>query len=466
MTVPSDNPVIISSRHLAPRHSLPGLEHSYRMIRLIGRGTMSSVYLAEQLSMARLVALKILSPALAADKSFVERFLREARASARLNHPNIVTALDFGEIDNRFFLAMEYVDGITLAARLDSGAPMEEEEVVRVALQVLSALKHAASHHVIHLDIKPANIMIAKDDTVKLTDFGLAMLLDSPGGAEASRKAVGTPYYMAPEQVEGAKLDWRTDQYGLGASLYEAATGRKPFLGNSVSDILIKRFFEKPEPAWKVGKHKVSRGFSAVLSKMLSRSPDGRYQSFTDLENDLQLVLAGKKPLVAQINSMSGTSLPSASSLNSLGYSTVIERIDGMAWKRRRNWIVISSGVVLCLLATYAGLRAKTLLGPKPPTTDRAKIAVEAEVLPPDQYRAARDLWRKAIRGAIRAEKTTDTADIQWALQDFRSLTQNREFRDTVYFMASRQNVDYLERKLARHLANGGGGGAETNADK
>ncbi|MCL2000061.1 MAG: serine/threonine protein kinase, partial [Planctomycetes bacterium] len=152
--------------------TVSGPTGSYRIIRLLGRGSMASVYLAEQLSMARPVALKILSPALAGDPSFLERFIREAKASGRLNHPHIVTAIDFGENDSCFFLAREYVDGVTLAAALKRDGALEEKRVIELAKGIISALAHAAGHNVIHLDIKPANIMIRKDGQVKLTDFG------------------------------------------------------------------------------------------------------------------------------------------------------------------------------------------------------------------------------------------------------------------------------------------------------
>ncbi len=314
------DPVILPSA----RPTVSGRGGNYRVIRLLGRGTMSSVYLAEQLSMARPVALKILSSALSGDQEFVDRFMREARASARLNHPNIVSAIDFGEFESRFFLAMEFIDGAPLSTLIMRDGALDEKRVLGIGRQAISALKHAAGHGVIHLDVKPANIMVRKDGSVKLADFGLAVILEHPGAAEASRKAVGTPYYMSPEQVEGGRLDWRADQYSLGASLYEAATGVKPFQGSSVSDILVKRFFEKPEPACRAGRKRASRYFSAVLAKMLSRSPEGRYASFDEMDADFERVAAGKKPLHAGMNLISQPNAPIASSWESFGDAGVI----------------------------------------------------------------------------------------------------------------------------------------------
>lgn len=438
------DPVILRS---AP--TVTGLEGNYRVVRLLGRGTMASVYLAEQLSMARPVALKILSPALARDPEFVERFLREARASARLNHPNIVSAIDFGEFDQRFFLAMEFVDGQSLSTIIEKGGPLEEKRVIGIGLQVISALEHAAQHNVIHLDVKPANIMICKDGLVKLTDFGLAVILEHPGAAEASRKAVGTPYYMAPEQVEGGKLDWRSDQYSLGASLYEAVTGTKPFSGNSVSDILMKRFFEKPEPAWRVSHNKASRGFSAVLAKMLSRSPDGRYRSFEDLRTDFNRLKLGKKPYFAKAQFASARA-PGASAWDSLGEKGIVNRVDEALAASRRRWLPIATVLFLLMVGGYALVYRKELMGPMPPGMVRYELVDEAANLPSDIGGEAAEAWRGAMRLLLRAERDPTPGNCRQAVFAFRQIAGNAAYADTAYAASAKRNVAYLDRKLER----------------
>lgn len=443
----TSSPVILPSG-TAATPTVFGLEGSYRVIRLLGRGTMASVYLAEQVSMARPVALKILSPSLSGDPEFVQRFLREARASARLNHPNIVSAIDFGEFESRFFLTMEFVDGMSLAAVLVRDGILEEQRVLGIGLQVISALSHASEHKVVHLDVKPANIMICKDGRVKLADFGLAMIVDSPGSAEASRKAVGTPYYMAPEQVEGGKLDWRTDQFSLGASLYEAVTGMKPFQGNSVSDILVKRFFEKPEPAWRAGRKKASRAFSAILAKMLSRSPEGRYQSFADLEGDFKRVQAGKKPVVARMASVSAPNAPSASAWDSFGYGNVIARVDAMLWRKRWNWFIYSSLLFLALLAVYCVLHACEIVGPTPPPQIRYDMVNEAEHLPPDIASPLRESWTGAIRLMMRAELEPTAENYTRAIYSLRLITTNRDYADSAYAASAKRRIAFLEGEL------------------
>lgn len=443
---PHASPVIMHSNAYAP--TVAGPAGNYRVIRLLGRGTMSSVYLAEQISMARPVALKILSPALASDPEFVERFLREARASARLNHPNIVSAIDFGEFESRFFLAMEFVDGSTLSALLEKDGNLEESRVLGIGLQVISALEHAASHNVIHLDVKPANIMICKDGRVKLADFGLAVIMDTPGQAEASRRAMGTPYYMAPEQVDGGKLDWRTDQYSLGASLYEAVTGRKPFQGDNVRDILAKRFFEKPEPAWRTGRKRAGRGFSAVLAKMLARPPGERYQSFAELKEDFHRVQSGTNPVVARISSVVASNTPKASAWNSFGYASVLSRVDGMLWRQRWNWFIYSSLLFLVVLAAYGLAHFQELMGPVPPRMSRYELVTEAENLPPDISSQVRESWKGAEQMFYQAEKEPTSDNIRRALYAYNLIVGNKLFVDTAYITSTRRRIAYLRIRL------------------
>ncbi len=457
----SDSEPVILDSEPRPVPTVSGLAGSYRILRLLGRGTMASVYLAEQVSMARPVALKILSPSLADDPSFVERFIREARASGRLNHPNIVAAIDFGEADSCFFLAREYVDGLPLAAILKRDGALDERRVVEIGLEVVFALAHAASHNVIHLDIKPANIMIRKDGRVKLTDFGLAMILDSPDAAEISRRAAGTPYYMAPEQVEGGRLDWRADQFSLGASLYEAATGQKPFQGNSVSDILVRRFFEKPEPACNVGRKKAGREFSAVLAKMLSRSPDGRYQSFDDLTADLERIRAGRKPALARLGSSAIRSASGGAAWERFGDNSVLARVDELAWRKRCNLCIYSSLLFMLAMGVYGLARARDLAGPTQPKRVRTDMLAAAERLPDDVKTPLRENWIAAYRLMLRAEQEPEQPIIRQAALGLRALADNPRFAHTVYAATARRAVDRLEGELTRrgmeHSQAGGG---------
>lgn len=445
------------TRHGADRSGLPeaasdaptvaGLEGSYRIIRLLGRGTMASVYLAEQLSMARPVALKILSPSLMDSPAFVDRFLAEARASARLNHPNIVSAIDAGESESRLFLAMEYVDGEALGTLLEREGPVDEKQAIHIGLQILSALAHASENNVVHLDIKPANIVICPDGRVKLADFGLAMMLDSPARAEMSRKAVGTPYYMSPEQVEGRDVDWRSDQFSLGATLYETVTGHKAYPGELISDVLAKRFFEKPPPAWKVPRNRVSRSFSAVLEKMLSRSREGRYQSFADLEGDFKLALTGKQPRATRVSTV-GQAVPIGGAWHSLGYAGAGNRADSLLWRQRWNWLMYSSLLFLLAVGAYAVLHKRELVGPTPPLAVENTLLAEAETLPPDRGGRAREMWAEALAMAMQAEAEPGAATLRRALSGFRVLAKHREFQNTAYAAEAETWAQRLQKAL------------------
>ena len=445
---PTEPRILARERHPgAP--TLPGLAGSYRVRRLIGRGGMSSVYLAEQVSMARPVALKILSPDLAAKPDFVDRFLREARVSARLNHPNIVAAIDFGEVDSRFFLAMELVEGRSLKAILNESGPLTEKETAEIGWQMLRALSHASRHNVIHRDVKPANIIIQKEDGVaKLTDFGLATLLDRPAARDVSRHAVGTPHYMAPEQIEGGELDWRTDQFALGATLYEAATGRKPFPGNGVADILRRRFFERPPPAWRMDGRKISRGFSLALDRMLARSPEARYQSFEDSLEDFDLIRRGERPIHAA-REEDAAATDAEWGFSAAGGRRPSARLRNFLLARWRSFLIRSSLTALAFTAAFALLRREALSGPGQPPRWRADLAAEAKHPGRDSGREAREWWSKGM-GLLRGAENgrLDRKRAESAMEALAVLASRRDLSATAYAAEARREISRLESEL------------------
>ncbi len=275
----------------------------FEILDKIGEGGMGIVYRARQASMDRMVALKLLPRRLSKDPRFVERFLREARTSARLNHRNVVTAIDVGEAQGYHYFAMELIDGETFEDVLERRGKIPENELLPLAVQVVDGLHHAAEIGITHRDIKPANIMFCKDGSIKIADMGLAIVGDTGGEGEGDSgsitghdKRAGTPHYMAPEQVEGNRdLDFRTDEYALGASLFELVTGKRPFDGANAQAIMAKRLYEDPPVACEVD-NKVSRGFAAVLLKMMQRDPANRYQDSATLIADLEAVAARRKP--------------------------------------------------------------------------------------------------------------------------------------------------------------------------
>ncbi len=443
MTAPTDTNQPIINKSSKGKTSL---EDSYRMIRILGHGTMSSVYLAEQLSMARPVALKILSPALASEPSIVERFIREAKAYARLNHPNVVTAIDFGEVDSRYFLTMEYIDGETLAALIEREAPLDEKRVLAIGHQVILALEHAATHNVIHRDVKPANIMICKDGRVKLTDFGLAILADSPGTAEMSRRAVGTPYYMAPEQLEGGKIDWRADQCSLGESLYEAITGVKPFTGNTVSDVLKHRLFETAVPAWRVSR-KAGRGFSSVLSKMMSRSAEDRYQSFGELKKDFERLATGKAPVATK---MSQKSINKEVSLSRTSSATLIRiKADTFAAGKRINTFLLAAVAFILILAGYSVLHWDEIAGPRPLPGNPVHVIPDKGEYSFVHQREMYAVWNEAVRLCMIAGRFPSQRNYDRARLELNHILEGEQFNGTVYRTLATAGMKILRNKVS-----------------
>ncbi len=212
------------------KFQIPG----YQVISKIGKGSMGVVYKAKQMSVDRIVAIKILLDPLAQNKEFIKRFEREAKIAARLSHNNIVNAIDAGEVDGHYFFVMEYVEGPTIKDYLDKHKTFDEKEALRIVLAVAEALKHAHSRGLIHRDIKPENIILTRD-AVKLADLGLARITDDEKwGLSEAGMAIGTPYYISPEQVRGqTNIDIRADIYSLGATLYHMVTGRVPYGGDS-----------------------------------------------------------------------------------------------------------------------------------------------------------------------------------------------------------------------------------------
>jgi Tol biopolymer transport system component/predicted Ser/Thr protein kinase len=269
----------------------------YRIVRLLGRGGMGDVYLADDSRLGRQVALKVLSSALHADAGRRDRFEREARAVAALNHPNIVTLHSIDQAGGTPFLTMEYVEGRPLGDLIPStGLPLDR--LLTLAIPLADAV--GAAHHrgILHRDLKPANVMVTPDGRVKVLDFGLAKL-QADGGPTADAlptqeltgegRIVGTVAYMSPEQAEGKPVDQRSDVFSLGVLLYELATGRRPFTGDTSLSVLSAILKDTPRPMAEL-RVDLPRDFTRIVSRALNKDPEARYQSAKDLRNDLQAV--------------------------------------------------------------------------------------------------------------------------------------------------------------------------------
>ncbi len=270
----------------------------YEILSKLGQGGMGAVFKARQVSMDRVVALKILPPRLAKNPEYVERFFREARSAAKLNHRNIVQAIDAGEADGYYYFAMEYVDGRPVSALLKGGEPLPEKQALEITRDVARALAHAHEAGIIHRDIKPANILVASDGTVKLADLGLAR---ETASAETSITqaglALGTPDYISPEQVRGeTDLDGRVDIYALGATLYHLLIGRPPYAGGTGNEVMAKHLSEPAPDAYKENPN-VSRAASMAAWKAMAKDRERRYQTVQAMLRDVEAALEGRGAL-------------------------------------------------------------------------------------------------------------------------------------------------------------------------
>ena len=327
----------------------------YKIIRLLGKGGMGEVYLADDTRLQRQVALKILSADVAADPDRRERFAREARAAAALNHPNIVTIHSVEEVDGRSFLTLEYIEGRTLAEILPpDGLPIDR--ILSIGIALADAVGAAHQRGITHRDLKPANVMMTSDGRVKVLDFGLAKLLEElqpAGEATLPTKAltgegriIGTVAYMAPEQAEGKTVDHRSDVFSLGVMLYEMAVGDRPFKGETQMSVLSSILRDTP-PSITDLKHELPRDLAKIIRRCLAKDPEDRYQTAKDLRNDLRALRddlsSGDRDAL----------LASATSVARPLSSPAVVAADRSPWRR----VAISAAILVVAVAAFVGWR-------------------------------------------------------------------------------------------------------------
>jgi hypothetical protein len=272
------------------------LPEKYEIIGTLGHGGMGTVWHARDKTLDRNVALKVLSDKLAEDPFFVQRFTTEAKAAARLNHPNIVQIYEYFQTDHGHFLAMELIDGPSLKEELKRRGRFTETETVNVGRKACSALAVAHAAGIVHRDIKPENMMFTRQGDFKLVDLGLAKNLNEDVSQTVTGTTMGTPHFISPEQILGAsEIDQRADIYSLGATLYNLATGALPFDGSSGAHIMSLHLNE-PLRDPRHAAPDLSVAFCRVLGRMMAKDPKDRYQSASALDEDLERLQVGRKP--------------------------------------------------------------------------------------------------------------------------------------------------------------------------
>jgi len=284
----------------------------YKILEKIGHGGMGTVYKARQLSMDRVVALKVLSEKYSANREFVDRFIREARAAGRLNHPNVIHVHDVSKVNQLHFFSMEFVDGFSLKELLRIQGKLEPGKILDIALQTAKALEFAHENGIVHRDIKPDNIMITKDGVVKLADLGIAKSFDEETANDAThqqRRVLGTPHYMAPEQALGKEIDHRVDIYALGATMYHTLTGHTPFTGSTAHEV-IRAHIQESLPPIQEFSPQVPDALCFIVERMMAKMPEKRYPNMTRLIEDLERCQKGVVAGIERIEEGHSTILP------------------------------------------------------------------------------------------------------------------------------------------------------------
>ncbi|MBI5535500.1 MAG: serine/threonine protein kinase [Deltaproteobacteria bacterium] len=356
----------------------------YRILECIGRGGMGVVYKVEHTEIGKLLALKLLAGELCREREVVRRFKREALLASRLSHPNSVQVFDFGISDGLTFIVMELVTGQDLARVIKLSGTMPIDRLGRIMVQVCSSLAEAHGIGIVHRDLKPENILIARtkegNDLAKVLDFGLAKLREAPelNDVTGSGSVVGTPYYMAPEQICGKPVDGRADIYALGAVMYKALTGETLFLGSTPMAVFTRHLTEPPVPPQERNpRAAITDGMSAIVMKALAKAPEDRYQRVEELQAALidQLGGLGQSSVEILLNSTQLAALnadalqgpePEPDDASRTGMARtlvrpqVATRDEVEAFKRklsRQRWMGTALLVAVALGFMYGGLR-------------------------------------------------------------------------------------------------------------
>jgi serine/threonine-protein kinase len=334
----------------------------YRIERMLGRGGMGMVFLAQDLTLEREVAIKVLPPDFSSDPQVIKRFQQEAKTAAKLDHPNIIPIYRVESAEGLNFFVMKFISGTSLEDVLESQQPLSYDYIQRILSEAARALGHAHSRKVVHRDVKPANIMFDHDGRVMLTDFGISKALQSAGNLTGTGMIVGTPHYMAPEQAKGQPVDGRADQYSLGIVGYRLLSGQLPFSGDSVHTILYKHIFE-PAPNVAALRPGIPRNLTDAIQRALSKEPAERFPTMEAFAEAVRGAATGSADAT--------TPLP-----------TPAAAIPATVRTQRRSQVPLVALAVVVLaalsLAAFFGLRGRNRAVPPGPV-DTATIAQIAE---------------------------------------------------------------------------------------
>jgi serine/threonine-protein kinase len=323
----------------------------YEIISTVGEGGLGTVYKARQISMGRMVALKVLHKKWLKDEEFKKRFLLEARLAGRLSHQNLIQVYDVGRQGDVLYFSMEYVDGETVEDICDRGGAMDVERALNITLQVLRAIKYMKQFDIVHRDIKPGNIMLTKSGIAKLGDFGFVKskfdALLAPDG-----EVLGTPDYISPEQAMGTEdIDWRSDIYSLGCTLYHALVGRPPFEGTG-STVMRKHIrAELPSPLEL--NPSIPEPVCAVLERMMAKNPDDRYTDIEGLFEDLEMVKLGQDPKSLRLDAGRSTILR-VYNIERQRRGRHESEMDRM--KRQNRWLKLAMGILVLSVFALSAL--------------------------------------------------------------------------------------------------------------
>jgi serine/threonine-protein kinase len=358
----------------------------YRVEDVLGRGGMASVYLARDEELERPVAVKVLAEHLADQPDFRDRFLREARLAAQLSHPNIVQVFDVGEEDGSPFIVMECVEGSTLADELKERGPLGPDEVVDLALQICGGLEHAHAAGLVHRDIKPQNLLLRPDGTVKIADFGIARAAETTKLTQKG-SVLGTAAYLAPEQALGEEVTAAADLYSLGCVLYELLTGRTPYVFETLPELVVKHREEVIPPVREL-RSDVPERLEAAVMHALARNPEYRPESAAALAEEL--AVASPDPPTRPLPRATGTEatevLSDPAATQVLSAPRPHGRGPGIAG-HRRLWLALAG--IAAVVALVIGLALATngdgggqqpsqntpVVEPVPPASDSAGTA-------------------------------------------------------------------------------------------